>query len=441
MSAETAALPNSLWAATAAALNSCQELPNSVRTHHLIIGAGYVGLSTALHLLEKGEQDVLVIDSAEPGWGASGRNGGQIISGLKQLPSDLRATFGKEVGDKIIKGFGSSGELLYSLVERYNIDCNLVKTGWIQVAHADKSYINTLVPRHQEWCLEGIQGRLLNRDEVAGLVGSSKGEYVGGWFDPRGGTLQPLSYARGLANSVMAMGGRIIKHCPALSMERSGAGYLIKTPSTTINAAKVIIATNAYTGSLVPGLSKTVVPVTSFQLATKPLSVQQLDSILPGRQGITDTRRLLHYFRLDGDGRLLMGGRCPVEDAPTFHDAKNIYRALTKTFPQVEGIEMEYVWSGKVALTKDSMPHIHILEPNLFAALGCNGRGVANATFLGREMAALVSGACRDTLSCPITALDPFAFHAFRRVGIVATSTYYQMLDKLEMLRTKKNAS
>ena len=142
----------------------------------------------------------------------------------------------------------------------------------------------------------------------------------------------------------------------------------------------VIMATNAYTGDLWPGLRQTVIPVTSFQVATHPLPQDIRDTILPGGQGVADTRRLLLYFRLDHEGRLVMGGRSPVDDNPTFQDAAPLKAAMARIYPQAAGQKLEFVWSGKVAVTKDSMPHMHILAPGLYTALGCNGRGVAACT-------------------------------------------------------------
>lgn len=428
----TSSLPDSLWAATATPASPCARLDEDVHVEHLIIGAGYVGLSTALHLAERGHQ-VMVIDANEPGWGASGRNGGQIISGLKQLPDDLEQVFGRDAGERMVSGFGGSGQLLRELVARYGIECDLTSSGWLQVAHATKAFDTILVPKHRQWAARGVAGELLDRDQVATKVGSVASEYVGGWFDPRGGTLQPLSYARGLATAVQSLGAKVCARTPAMSLTGEGP-YLVTTPNARITADKVVVATNAYTDGLIPRLNRTVVPVTSFQLATQPLSATLRHSILPQLQGVTDTRRLLHYFRLDRDGRLLMGGRCPVEDNPSFDDARSLQQSLARIFPEAAQVPLEYVWSGKVALTKDSLPHMHVLGPNLYAALGCNGRGVANATFVGQQLAALIDGAEPQTIACPLTALDTFAFHAYRKLGIVAMSTYYRILDRLEQL-------
>lgn len=199
-----------------------------------------------------------------------------------------------------------------------------------------------------------------------------------------------------------------------------------------VTAQKVVLATNAYTDDLWPGLRQTVVPVTSFQIATYPLSGEIRQAVIPGGQGVTDTRRLLHYFRLDHEGRLVMGGRCPVDDNPIMDDAKTLMGSIAKTFPHVAMSPIQFLWSGKVALTKDSLPHIHLLDNGLFAALGCNGRGVANCTMVGKVMAQFVLDQNAEDLPLPVTSPEPFLMHAFRKMGVIVASQYYRMLDRLE---------
>ncbi len=197
-------------------------------------------------------------------------------------------------------------------------------------------------------------------------------------------------------------------------------------------ADRVILATNAYTDDLWPGLRRTVIPVSSFQAATRPLPASAREAILPGGQGVADTRRLLLYFRLDHEGRLVMGGRSPVDEAPNFGDAHTLQAAMTRIFPQAGTPPLEFVWSGKVAITKDTMPHLHILAPNLYTALGCNGRGVAACTVMGRLLAQLASDEAAEDIAFPVTVPDPIALHGFRKLAVFTLSQYYGALDRLE---------
>lgn len=428
---QPSALPASLWAATARPAPSYSPLKGDRTADVVVIGAGYTGLSAAIHLARSGRK-VAVVEAAEPGWGASGRNGGQIIAGLKHDPDRLAALFGPERGAAMTAEFGAGADLVFSLIDQYSIDCHARRTGWVQGAHGGAAFEKTVAPRYRQWKARGVEAKLLDRTQTASLIGSSPDAYYGSWLDPRGGVLQPLSYARGLAAAAISEGVAIHAHCPVRKLERDGEHWSVECDRGRIRAADVIMATNAYTGDLWRGLRRTVVPATSFQVATQPLPKAVQDSILPGGQGVADTRRLLVYFRLDHEGRLVMGGRSPVDDNPTFDDAGALKAAIARIFPQAAGLPLEFVWSGRVAVTKDTTPHMHILAPGLYAALGCNGRGVAACTVIGKLLAQLVSGTRPEELAFPVTAPDPFALHGLRKVGIFAVSQYYRLLDTLD---------
>jgi glycine/D-amino acid oxidase-like deaminating enzyme len=424
-------LPASVWAATAIKAPAYHPVASSRTTDVAVVGAGYTGLSTALHLARAGVETT-VVEASEPGWGASGRNGGQIIAGLKLNPDELDVLFGLKLGSAMVETMGAGASLVASLIEAYKIDCHPIYSGWIQAAHGQKAYNEIVVPRATQWAKRGVRTDLLNQQQIAAAIGSPPSLYVGGWHDSRGGVLQPLSYARGLAAAAISEGATIHACAPVRRLRRERERWVLEFDNSTITANNVVLATNAYTDDLWPGLRQTVVPVTSFQIATYPLDKAIRDSIIPGGQGITDTRRLLLYFRQDHEGRLIMGGRCPVEDNPTMMDASALRATIAKTFPQAAQAPIQFLWSGKVALTKDSLPHIHLLAPNLYTALGCNGRGVAACTTLGKIMAQFVSGTAAEELPLPVSAPDQFALHALRKVGVLMMSQYYRLLDRLE---------
>lgn len=424
-------LPSSLWAATAVAPPACTPLDGDLTVDVAVVGAGYTGLSAALHLAQTGVK-VVVLEASEPGWGASGRNGGQIIAGLKHDPDKLAKVLGSDLGSRVTREFGGSADLVYSLVDRYGIACNALHSGWIQGAHGKKAFEELVVPRSRQWAAQGVDAQLLDKAQVSAMVGSSADAYYGGWLDPRGGVLQPLSYARGLAAAAIQEGARICSRTPAQSLHKRGDMWEIGTPGGRVRASRVVLATNAYTDGLWPGMRRTVIPVASFQAATTPLRASIRDTILPGGQGVADTRRLLLYFRQDHEGRLVMGGRSPVDDAPRFEDARTLQAAIARIFPQAAGVPLEFVWSGKVAITSDSMPHLHVLAPDLYAALGCNGRGVAACTVIGRLLARLASGVPPEEIPFPVTAPKPIALHAFRKLAVFTVSQWYRVLDGLE---------
>lgn len=424
-------LPQSLWAATASPPASYSRLSGAETCDIAIIGAGFTGLSTAIHLARQG-RTVTVLEAAEPGWGASGRNGGQVITGLKHNPQDLVETFGEEMGGRIVTAMGGAADLVFSLIEHYKMDCHAAQSGWIQAAHGPKPYEDLVVPRCRQWQALGVAARLLDRTETAAMIGSAPQAYHGGWFDPRGGLLQPLSYARGLAKAAIAEGAKICAESLVTSLARTGDHWTLTLAHGTLRAKQVVMATNAYTGALWPGLARTVIPVSSFQIATQRLDEKARAQILPGGQGVADTRRLLLYFRLDHQGRFVMGGRSPVDDNPSKEDGAPLQAAIRRIFPMIDPSHIDYVWSGKVAITKDSLPHLHILAPGLITALGCNGRGVAMCTMMGKIIADLASGTAPADLAFPVTAPSPFPFHEFRKLGVFAMSQYYRLLDRLE---------
>lgn len=424
-------LPESLWAATAGPARPYPVLADELKADAAVIGAGFTGLSAALHLAERGLRPV-VVDAAEPGWGASGRNGGQVIAGLKHDPEKLEALFGSDLGARMVAAMGGSADLVFSLIDKHDIDCHAVRSGWIQAAHGRKPFEELVVPRCRQWQARGVPAKLLNRAETAAMIGCRPDAYFGAWYDSRGGVLQPLCYARGLAAAAERHGAAIYSRSPARRLVRDGSHWRLEAGGGTIRAPKVILATNAYTDGLWPGLRRTVVPVSSFQIATKPVSDHVRGQILPGGQGVADTRRLLLYFRFDHTGRFVMGGRSPVEDHPTIDDAGQLRRTLRTLFPAIDADAIDYVWSGKVAITKDGLPHLHVLAPGLLAALGCNGRGVGMCTVMGKLLAELAIGDAPETIPFPVTAPQPFALHGFRKVGVIALAQYYRLLDRLE---------
>ncbi|MDY0873607.1 NAD(P)/FAD-dependent oxidoreductase [Dongia rigui] len=424
------ALPRSLWAATACPAPAYSQAKPQLTADVAVVGGGYTGLSTALHLARKGRKAV-VLEAAEPGWGASGRNGGQVIAGMKATIGDLAPLFGEDSARRMVVNMGSSAELVFSLIDRYGMNCHAIRGGWLQAAHGEKPYKETIVPRFEQWRALGVDAQLLDAHQTAAALGVDSAPYHAAWRDPRGGVLQPLSYARELARAALQEGADILPRTPVTALRRDGNAWQVTAHGTEIRAGQVVIATNAYTDGLWPGLARAAIPVTSFQMATYPLDAR-FDPILPVGMGVTDSRRLLLYFRRDHQRRLVMGGRSPVEDNPRFADAAPLQRAIQGLFPELGLPKPEFVWSGKVAITKDRLPHIHHPAPGLHVFMGCNGRGVGLCTMMGQLLADLADGRSAGDVPFPITVPDTFALHGLRRLGIYALSQYYRLLDQLE---------
>jgi glycine/D-amino acid oxidase-like deaminating enzyme len=417
----------SLWSATAAPLAPLPSLREAVRAQVAVIGAGYTGLSAALHLGEAG-RDVVVLDAMELGDGASGRNGGQVIPGLKYDPDTLETMYPGNPGAKLVATIAAGPDLVFELIRKHGIDCDAVQSGWLQLATSE-SALGPIGTRVRQWRARGAAVEMLDDADVARLTGSQR--YHGGLIDRRGGTVQPLAYVRGLARAAQRAGVRLFTHSAATHLERSAREWQIRTREGSVSCRQVVFATNAYSDKFVEPLQRTLVAVPSMQVATTPLPPDLRRSILPEGQSVSDTWRLLRYFRLDAQGRLVMGSRGVFGDVPLVRAAQLHYRAVREIYPQLAGISYEYHWAGFVAMTPDHLPHLHEVAPGIVAGLGYNGRGVAMATVMGTLLARRLLGEDAEALGFPVTPMRPMPLllHRFSRFGAAATIQYLRALD------------
>jgi glycine/D-amino acid oxidase-like deaminating enzyme len=423
----------SLWSATAAPGAAPQQLTADVRAQVAIIGGGYTGLSAALHLAAAG-QDAVILEAVEVGDRASGLNGGQVIPGVKHDPDTLEDLFGPDVGRRLVDTVANGPDLVFELIRKHEIACAAIRTGWIQPA-TSAAALEAISTRVRQWRRRGADVELLSAQETGRLTGSQR--YLGGWIDRRGGTVQPLSYVRGLARAVVNAGGRIFSRTPALAMGYSGREWHVRTPKGSVASPIVIVATDAYTDRLVDSLRRTLIPVPSFQVATEPIPEKLRQTVLPEGQSASDTWHLLRYFRLDSAGRLVMGSRGTFADVPVAVAARHHYRAVREIYPQLKGIRYEYHWGGLVGMTRDHLPHLHEIAPGLLAGLGYNGRGVAMATVMGRVLANWAGGTPASELAFPVTPLAPIPMHRFNQIGARAAIQGLRALDGLARVRDR----
>jgi glycine/D-amino acid oxidase-like deaminating enzyme len=421
-------LPPSLWAATARPAPATPPLDGSRRADVTIVGAGYSGLAAALRLAESGAS-VVVLEAGEPGWGASGRNGGQVIPGLKWDPDELVAMLGAEAGEHLARVAGAAPDTVFDLIERHGIACEARRCGWIQPTFADAD--NALAARRvEQWQRRGAPVSLLDRAEACRLVGSPI--YRGGWIDRRAGSLQPLSYARGLARAAQAAGVLVCGNSRVVALARDGGRWRVSTAhGAAVSAENVLVATNGYSDGLWPRLGRSVIAANSFQVATERLPDELRRTVLPEGQVASDTRKLLLYYRADHDGRLVMGGRGTFSEPTGRSDFRHLASVIGLVFPQLKGIRCEFHWSGRVALTRDHLPHVHRPAPGLTLFLGYNGRGVAMATTLGTLVAANLAQPDAHPLPLALTGIRPIPLHSLHRLYATAILQMHRLSDHL----------
>jgi glycine/D-amino acid oxidase-like deaminating enzyme len=418
-------LPPSLWAAVTPAGPPLPALEDHQTCDVIIIGAGFTGLSAALALREAGVT-VTVLEAAEPGWGASGRNNGQVIPTLSKLdPDDLIKMHG-DSGERLVRLIRDSAADLFTLLRTHGINAEAEQTGWVQPVHTP-GRIRIAERRHAQWSRHGAPVELLSRDETRAMLGSDA--WHGGFWNPTGGHINPLALSRGLACVALAHGAQIFARSPALSIAREQDQWVVQTPRGSVRSSGLLLATNAYTDhaskDLAPAIAREIVPVVSWQMATQPLNHNQRGHILPGRQAMSDTHGDLYFARYDSRHRLVTGGALANPFAGPEALRPLIAARLQRLFPEIGEVTFDYIWNGYISMTADFAPRMHVLGPNGFAWAGCNGRGVALAVALGRELAKALTGHRLTDLALPFTEPRPLPFQsAIRKLAPLMLMEY-----------------
>jgi len=407
--------PNSLWAAVTPIGPELPELIGTAEADVIVVGGGFTGLSTALHLREAGV-DVAIVEAMEPGWGASGRNNGQVIPTLSRPdPEDIVAKHGA-AGERFVGLLRDCASTLFDVARRYQIEAEQEQAGWVQPVHSP-GRIKIAERRVRQWSKFGAPVELLSRDQVRKMLGSEA--WFGGFWNKTGGHINPLALARGLARVVLERGCRIYARSPAVSFERRNDRWIVKTEKGEISGRALIMATNAYTGefskSLMPDIAHEVMPILSWQMATQPLSDEARKTVIPGRQAMSDTHGELYFARYDARHRLVTGGAVIGPGNKPERLKARVTERLQRLWPQIGPVEFDYVWNGYVGMTTDFFPRIHRLGPDAYGWTGCNGRAVALAIALGDELSKAVRGVAEKDLALPFSDPVPIPAHGLLR--------------------------
>jgi glycine/D-amino acid oxidase-like deaminating enzyme len=425
----------SLWAAVTPAGPELPRLVGTAEADVVIIGAGFTGLSSALQLREA-NVDVAVVEAAEPGWGASGRNNGQVIPTLSRPdPEDIVARHGA-VGERFVALLRDSASALFDVARRYQIPAEQEQAGWVQPVHSP-GRIKIAERRVRQWQKLGAAVELLSREQTRQMLGSDA--WYGGFWNRTGGHINPLALSRGLAKAVIDRGGRIFANSPATGFERQGGRWIVKTAGGQISGRALIVATNAYTGefakSLAPDIAREVMPVTSWQMATEPLPESVRKTVIPGRQAMSDTHGELYFARYDARNRLVTGGAIVNPSDAAAKLKAMVGQRLQRLWPQLGVVKFDYVWNGYVGMTTDFLPRIHRIGPDAYAWTGCNGRAVALSISIGHELSKAVQGQPESELALPFTEPEPIVAHGLLRGLAPLMLMIYRRRDAREIPR------
>jgi len=424
------------WWDTARLEADATSMPVPERADVAIIGAGYTGLSAARELARRGGRAV-VLEAETVGWGASSRNGGMVLTGLKIGAPELCAKVGRELTAEMYRASMESIDCVERIVREEKMECSFARCGHLEVASKPKHY-----RRFEEWAETitrefGREVRLVPRKNLQTEIGSQM--FFGGLVDEGSAGLNPAQYVAGLAGAAKRAGATLCERARVERVERStesgAAGFRVTTARGSVFAQDVFVATSGYTGAATPALRRRVVPIGSYIIATEPLGERLGAELVPRGRMIFDSKHFLHYFRLTPDGRMLFGGRAAFfpETAATIRESAEILRRdMIAVYPKLAGTRVEYAWGGTLDFTFDMLPHAGEMDGLRFA-MGYAGHGVAMATYLGTKMAAVIAGEKSELAFAEVPfPTAPLGLYNGRPWFLPLASLWYRFLDLVQ---------
>ncbi len=424
-SAAACGYPDSYYAATANELVAPTSLDGSTKADVCVIGAGFTGLSTALHLKERGF-DVVLLEARRVAWGASGRNGGQISSGQRRDEAELERSFGLDSARALWALSQDAKALARELVTRHQIDCDL-SNGMLVVAHKPAAAVELAKRAERLARVYGYDAmRYVPPGELREMLASDN--FHGGVLDAGAMHLHPLNYALGLARACREAGVRLHEETPVLGYSRA-APAVVRTPRGTVTARHVVVACNAYLDKLEPRLAGRIMPINNYVIATAPLAEPR--TLIRDGVCVHDTRFVVNYFRLSADGRLLFGGGETYRRHFPRDIAAFVRPYMLRIFPQLASTPVDYAWGGSLAVTLSRLPHVGRLAPNLLFAQGFSGHGVPTATLAGKLIAGAIAGDTAGFERFASLPTRPFPGGTLLRwPGLVAGMLWYALRDR-----------
>ena len=402
-------------------------LHGAVEADVCIIGAGYTGLSSGLHLAEAGFK-VVILEQAKVGWGASGRNGGQIVHSYSRDIDVIEQNYGKEQAKPLAEMMFEGAQIIRERVAKYNIQCDL-KSGGVYAALTKKK-VKALEEQKELWEKWGNKDLTLidNKDEMKKIVNTDS--YQGLLIDKSGGHFHPLNLTLGEAAAFEQNGGVIYENSAVTKIDR-GANPVVHTALGHVKAKFVIVACNAYIGDLEPKLAHMAMPCGTQVITTEPLG-RLADEIIPSDYCVEDNNFLLDYYRLSGDKRLIFGGGVIYGARDPAHIESILRPNMLKVFPQLKDAKIDYGWTGNFLLTLSRMPEVGKLSDNIYYSQGCSGHGVTFTHLIGRLLAETIQGQAERFSAFERLPHYPFPGGRMFRVPLTAMGAlWYDLRDKL----------
>lgn len=419
---------NSYYAATKNYNVDTKELSGDKQADVCVIGAGFTGLSTALHLVEQGYH-VIVLEAAQVGWGATGRNGGQMINGYNRGFDVIKKRYNEDTAKALISMAFEGSDIIRQRVEKYKIECDLVKAGSF-VAAFNQQQLKDLEHEKKTWEDIGHKDlEIKDHTNLKDIVNTDA--YCGGLLDHKGGHVHALNLALGQARAIKELGGEIYEGSKVIDIIY-GSSPVAKTSSGQVSCKYLILCGNAYLGNLVPELSSKIMPISSQIITTEPLDPERARLLMPSNACVEDSNYFLDYYRRTSDNRLLFGGGIIYTNAHPEDISARLVPKMLKVFPDLKGVKIDFAWSGSIAITFKRLPHIGKISDNIIFAHGYSGHGVTTTHLIGKVIAEAVNQNFKrfDVFS----SMKHYGFPGGRMFRIPLTALgawYYGLRDKL----------